>query len=90
MVSKQIQPGPAARGMTLSTFYAALAEVFPHGLGSSLVADQVLTEFSATAQEALDAGADPLQVWQALLRASGRATEENLFWHRREIKPRAF
>lgn len=79
-------PGPASRGMTRSMFNAAVDAVFPRGLGASLVTDQVLTEFGATAEASLDKGADPLEVWQALLRETDRDTEENLFWHRRDLK----
>lgn len=69
-------------------FTQALAEVFPHGLGASLASDQILTEWGLSANDALAQGADPLVVWQALLRATGRDTEENLFWHRRDLKAR--
>lgn len=79
-------PEPASRGMTRSVFNAALAEVFPHGFGETLVSDQVLVEFGVTPAAALEAGVDPLEVWQALLRATGKDTEENLWWHRRNLK----
>ncbi|WP_297724336.1 DUF3046 domain-containing protein [uncultured Mobiluncus sp.] len=81
----QFQGGPVQRGMTRSQFKQALTEVFPHGLGETLASDQVLTEWGMTALQALERGADPLAVWQALLRATDRDTEENLFWHRRDL-----
>lgn len=84
----QFQGGPVQRGMTRSQFKQALAEVFPSGLGDSLASDQVLTEWGMTALQALERGADPLAVWQALLRATDRDTEENLFWHRRDLRPK--
>ena len=74
--------------MTRSIFNQALAEVFPSGLGASLAADSVLVEFGMTANDALAAGRDPLEVWQALLRATDKDTDENLFWHRRNLKKR--
>lgn len=82
----QFQGGPVQRGMTRSQFKRALAEVFPSGLGDALASDQVLTEWGMTALQALEHGADPLAVWQALLRATNRDTEENLFWHRRDLR----
>lgn len=72
--------------MTRSLFNSALAAVFPHGFGDSLLQDQTLVEFGATAQEALDAGVDPWEVWRALLHATGKDSEENLWWHRRDLK----
>lgn len=78
--------GRASRGMTRSVFNSALVAVFPGGLGDSLLSDQVLLEFGLTAGEALNRGVDPLAVWQALLRATGKDSEENLWWHRRDLK----
>ena len=74
--------------MTRSLFNPAVAQVFPRGLGESLVSDQVLPAFQMTAREALEKGHDPLDVWQELLRETDHDTPENLFWHRRELKPK--
>lgn len=79
-------PKAGSRGMTRSLFTRALTEVFPAGLGVSLAADEVLSKWNLTADEALERGYDPLEVWQELLRETDRDTEENLFWHLRDLK----
>ncbi|MCI1641235.1 MAG: DUF3046 domain-containing protein [Actinomyces sp.] len=71
--------------MTLSEFWDALERVFGSVLGRSLVADLYLPGLRATAQEALDAGRAPDEVWEALVRESGRG-EEARWAHRRPLK----
>ncbi|MEJ3403418.1 DUF3046 domain-containing protein [Rathayibacter sp. YIM 133350] len=56
--------------MKLSEFRLAVSEEFGEAYGRSLLRDLVLAELSnRTAQEALDAGLRPADVWIALCRA---------------------
>lgn len=54
--------------MTHSEFWAVMERVFPHGRARSLAHDVVLVDLgSVTANEALAAGAAPLDVWKAII-----------------------
>lgn len=52
--------------MNRSEFTDALEKVYGPALGHSLIGDLYLPSLRATALDALDAGADPKDVWQAL------------------------
>jgi len=73
--------------VTLSEFWDALDRVYGPALGRSLVADLYLGDLRATAQEALDAGRAPDQVWVALVTETDRG-EEARWAHRRPQKAR--
>lgn len=73
--------------MTLSEFWDALETVFGPALGRSLVRDLHLPALGATAQEALDAGRPPDEVWAALV-AETDAGEEARWVHRRARRRR--
>ena len=65
--------------MTRSEFLGALAVEFGEAYGRSLVRDLVLTPLSdRTADEALDAGVAPREVWFALCAAMDVPRER---WH---------
>lgn len=58
--------------MKHSEFYEAVEATFGSALGRSYVTDLHLVELGTTAAGALDAGADPDRVWEALTRETGR------------------
>ncbi|WP_371164454.1 DUF3046 domain-containing protein [Buchananella felis] len=58
--------------MKQSEFRAALALTFGDVLGPSYAQDVHLPGFGATAAQALEAGAEPLEVWHALCDALER------------------
>jgi hypothetical protein len=65
--------------MKLSEFQRAVADEFGSGYGQALLADLVLGELGGrTAQQAIDAGAAPRDVWLALCREAGVPTSH---WH---------
>lgn len=54
--------------MTHTEFWAVMELVFPDGRARSLAQDEVLPDLgSLTADEALSAGIDPLQVWKSII-----------------------
>lgn len=55
-----------------SEFRAALAATFGDALGPSYAQDVYLPGVGATAQQALEAGVEPLEVWHALCEALDR------------------
>lgn len=67
--------------MKTSEFWNAVDTVFGEVLGRSLTADLYLPSCRATAVEALAAGADPEDVWAALVEESG-APEAARWVHR--------
>lgn len=71
--------------MKRSEFDKALEQVFGPALGLSLAQDLYLPLFRGTAQEALEAGHKPDQVWEALILESG-ADPEARWIHRRPIR----
>jgi len=58
--------------MKLSEFQRAVVDEFGSGYGQALLTDLVLAELGGrTAQEALNAGIPPREVWLALCRETG-------------------
>lgn len=58
--------------MKLSEFQRAVVDEFGSGYGQALLTDLVLAELGGrTAQEALNAGIRPREVWLALCRETG-------------------
>lgn len=58
--------------MKLSEFQRAVVDEFGRGYGQALLTDLVLGEVGGrTAQQALDAGTSPREVWLALCREAG-------------------
>lgn len=64
--------------MKASEFWDALERVYGPALGRSLASDLYLTPLRATSREALEAGADPADVWNALIDATGE--DERARW----------
>lgn len=75
-------PLPAGRGMTRSDFWLAVEDVFGSAYGRSLCQDLFLPTLGASAEQALAGGDTPQQVWQELLRETGKDSADNLIWHR--------
>lgn len=74
--------------MTRSEFFRALADEFGEAYGRSLVRDLVLTPLGErTADEALDAGLAPREVWLALCAATDVPRERWYGAGRPEPKP---
>jgi hypothetical protein len=58
--------------MKLSEFQRAIQDEFGSGYGQALMTDLVLGELGGrTAQQALDAGLPPREIWLALCRETG-------------------
>ena len=58
--------------MKLSEFQRAVADEFGSGYGHALLTDLVLGELGGrTAQQAIDAGVPPREVWLALAQETG-------------------
>jgi len=58
--------------MKLSEFQRAIVDEFGSGYGQALTTDLVLGELGGrTAQQAIDAGIPPREVWLALCREAG-------------------
>ena len=71
--------------MKESEFFRSLDEVFGSVYGRSLFVDLVLDDFGVTAEQALARGERPVQVWHALVLASG--VDEKFLWaHRLDKK----
>lgn len=71
--------------MKASEFWDALERVYGPALGRSLVRDLYMTSLRGTAREALDAGADPGDVWNALIAATDKGERER--WIYRDGTP---
>lgn len=70
-----------------SEFWDAVDAVYGPSLGRSLVVDLYLSSFSGTAQEALERGAEPGEVWAALIEETGQS-EDARWVHRIDPKKR--
>lgn len=68
-----------------SEFWEAVDTVYGPSLGRSLAVDLYLPACSGTAQEAIERGADPHDVWAALIEETGQG--EDARWVHR-IDPR--
>lgn len=68
--------------MKHSEFWACLDRIYGSAYGRSLVMDLVLTKFGLTANEALEKGHKPLEVWQALVVETG--ADDSALWAHRE------
>ncbi|MDO4791269.1 MAG: DUF3046 domain-containing protein [Buchananella hordeovulneris] len=72
--------------MRQSEFRSALERTFGEVLGPSYAQDVHLPEFGSSAAQALEADADPLEVWHALCDALDRPDAK---WaHREDVKRR--
>ena len=69
--------------MKRSEFNAALEKVYGPSLGQSYAQDLYLPPLRATAQEALEAGREPLEGWRALTEETD--TSEEAWAHRRPL-----
>lgn len=69
--------------MKRSEFSAALEKVYGPALGQSYAQDLYLPTLRATAQEALEAGREPLEVWRALTEET--SVPEEAWAHRRPL-----
>lgn len=71
--------------MKNSEFYAVVEQVFGSAYGMTLCEDLVLDKYGLTAEQALEKGEKPIQVWQELVKATDIASE--LAWaHRLDKK----
>lgn len=75
--------------MRTSEFRTLCHEEFGRALGDTLVADLVLAPLDATAAHALEAGADPREVWFALCEAMDVPQERRLGRDRGRRRSRA-
>ncbi|MBN8884029.1 MAG: DUF3046 domain-containing protein [Salana multivorans] len=72
--------------MRLSEFWSVMDEVFGPGYARSLASDLVVSALDGrTAQQALDAGVPPREVWEALCEATDQP--DAVRWLHRAAKP---
>lgn len=73
--------------MKTSEFWEAVDSVFGPALGRSYASDLYLPRISGTCAQALDAGAPPQEVWEALVEETGIG-ESYTWFHRLDAKAR--